>query len=111
MPDIDLDLETAIDRMGDKELFLEIARSFAATLPKTLTDLDEKLTDGSLADARRLSHSLKSNCAAMGAESVRAMAYEVEKACTDNNGPLAREYFDTLKPYIESLEQRLLSLS
>ncbi|MDL2272463.1 Hpt domain-containing protein [Desulfovibrio sp. OttesenSCG-928-I05] len=111
MPDIDLDLEPAIERMGDKELFLEIAHSFAATLPRILTDLDGKLMEGSLADARRLAHSLKSNCAAMGAESVRAMAYAVEKACTDNDGALAREHFNTLKPYIESLQQRLSALA
>lgn len=110
MPAIELDLENAVERMGDKELFLEIARSFAASIPGTLEALRHKLDKGDLAEARRLAHSLKSNCAAMGAESVRLQAYETEKACADNDAPRAARAFAALAPLLEGLRLFLLEL-
>ena len=110
MPAIKLDIENAINRMGGKDLFLEIAHSFAAAIPLSVEELRAELNSGDIVKARRLAHSLKSNCAAMGAEEVRLEAYEVEKACANNDEESARRAFAVFKTSIEELRQHLLAL-
>ncbi len=108
---IHLDLENAIERMGDKEIFLEIARFFAAGLPDSIAKMDEALARGDLESLSRLAHSCKSNCAAMGAENERAMCLTLEQAGRAADKTLAGVALAELKPRLLALKTVLDNLS
>ncbi len=96
--------------MGDRALYLEIAHFFADAIPDAKEKLAAALRDGSLAEARRLAHSLKSNCAGVGAEELRDLAYKLEIACRDGDGADASSLFQDLAVRLDSLRDALLAL-
>ena len=102
-----LNVDEAIERMGDREIFMEIARFFAGQLPDSVQNLERALVEGRLEDAGRLAHSLKSNCAAMGAELLREKCQTMEHRCRDGEGAGAREVFFSLKPSFIELQRKL----
>jgi HPt (histidine-containing phosphotransfer) domain-containing protein len=108
---IHLDLEAAIERMGDKEIFLEISRFFASGLPKTVQDMENALSSGDLEALTRLAHSCKSNCAAMGAEDVRARCLTLEQAGRAADKARATAALEDLKPVLLALKETLDGLS
>ena len=105
-----LNIREAVDRMGDKETYLEIAHYFAEHLPDSLEKLQEAFDASDLALATRLANSLKSNCATVGAESMRERCLTLEKLCRDGDLAVAKELFATMVPKLRELRQRLLSL-
>ena len=108
---IELNMEAAMERMGDREIYLEIALFFADQIPFSLEQLDEALEKGSMGEARRFAHSMKSNCATVGADALREECYALEKACLSENIAAARKAFISLRPRLEELRRILKDMS
>lgn len=104
------DIETAIDRMGGRDLYVDIARAFAGALPETESAIADALKRCAWEESRRLAHSLKGNCAAMGAEKLRQQVYELEKACAEGNKDIAHALFIPIRGDLHVLRDELLSL-
>lgn len=107
---ISLNLDEAIDRMGDRETFLEISRYFAARLPEALEELDRALQAGDTEAATRYAHSMKSNCSAMGAEQLRAHCLSLETVCRKEELEQARMLYAELAPKMLILRDILVKL-
>ena len=107
---VSLSINEAVARMGDKALYLKIASAFAAALPETLVSLEQAIAPENLPNARRFAHSLKSNCAAIGAVEIQAMASALEKACAAGDLSRAVLEFSRLKPHLYELRDTLFSL-
>lgn len=103
-------MDAAVDRMGSQELYSEIARVFAQSLPETEKALAEALEKRAWAEARRLAHSMKSNCATMGAERLRGRMYTFEKACAADDEAEANKLFLSLRTDLRALREELLAL-
>ncbi len=110
MPHGTLHIDEAVDRMGDRELYLEIAHFFAGAIPASKGNLENLLRAANWVEARRLAHSLKSNCAAVGADDLRGIAYKLETACRDGDGAAASAAFKDLCVRLDSLREALLAL-
>ncbi|CAK7007023.1 MAG: hypothetical protein DELT_00282 [Desulfovibrio sp.] len=110
MSRIVIDMNGAIERMGDRDLYIVIATSFAEMLPETLAEIDAEITAKNWPEARRLVHSLKGNCAAMGADETRERVYALEKACNDGNEPLITRLHAPLCEEMAELREALLAL-
>lgn len=104
------DREAALDRMGSKELYIEIARVFADALPRTEAAIDAAMGAKAWPEACRLVHSLKSNCAAVGAEELRGKVYALEKACAGADAETAAGLFGGLRQELRALREELLAL-
>lgn len=104
------DMDAAVDRMGSIDLYVEIARSFAETLPGTEVAIAEAMQKRAWSESRRLVHSLKSNCASMGAERLREDVYTLEKACADADEATAIPLFESLRADLHALREELLAL-
>lgn len=104
------DMEAALDRMGSWDLYADIGHAFAESLPETEAAIAGAMERGTWAEARRLVHSLKSNCAAMGAEELRSRVYILEKACADADGDTAVRLFTALREELGELREDLLAL-
>lgn len=110
MASFQLDLEIAVDRMGSRELFVEVAKSFVDALPGTEQKIAEAIDAGTWREARLLAHSLKSNCAAMGAEKLREKVYVLEKACAGEDETSAAALFPVIREELRILREKLLPL-
>lgn len=110
MPQLLRDMETALDRVGDMELYTEIVRVFAQSLPETEKALTEAMEKNAWAEARRLAHSLKNNCAAVGAGELRDRVNSLEKACASADEAEARRLFPPLREDLRALREELLAL-
>jgi len=106
-----LDVEEAVERMGDRETYLEIAHYFAAHLPASIAGLKGALQSGDQQTATRMAHSLKSNCATVGAEKIRERCYALEKLCREGAMGMGRELFADLEPHLLAMQARLEALS
>ena len=104
------DMDAALDRMGSRELYVEIARSFAEVLPDTEAAIAAAMESKAWPESRRLVHSLKSNCAAMGAENLRESVYTLEKACAVGDEKVAVALFAGIRPQLRVLREELLAL-
>lgn len=104
------DKDAAVDRMGSLDLYVEIARAFADALPETETTIAEALDRKAWAETRRLVHSLKSNCAAMGAERLREEVFTLEKACENGDEHVAVPLFASIRGNLRLLREELLTL-
>lgn len=82
-----LDLEKA-DEMyhGDSELFEELCSMFLDETPVDLRQLSSAVAERDFHTAERISHTLKSTCAAICAPHARDVAYEMEKAFRYHEG-------------------------
>lgn len=103
-------MDAAVDRMGSQELYVEIARVFARSLPETEKAIAEAMGKSALAEARRLAHSMKSNCATMGAECLRSRISTFEKACAAGDEAEANKLFPSLCDGLHALREELLAL-
>ena len=109
-PPVALNLEEAIERMGDKEVYLEIARYFASHLEQTLADLGTALRENNVEDATRLAHSLKGNCATVGADALREECLRLERLCREGALDEALPLYQELIPKFLDLRSLLHSL-
>lgn len=109
--DVLLQYDEALQRMdNDREVYLEIARYFASALPDSLKELKEALEQGQSDKAQRLAHSLKSNCATVGAEDLRAQCQELERLSRNEEMEKARLFCAVLTPQLLRLRDKLLAL-
>lgn len=102
--------KAAIDRMGDIDIYLEIAHFFASALDDVLTQIHNALDSGNMPKATRLVHSLKSNCATVGADALRETCATLETLCRKGEEKKAGELFAKLCPEFMRLQQTLLNL-
>ncbi|MDL2290748.1 Hpt domain-containing protein [Desulfovibrio sp. OttesenSCG-928-F20] len=110
-PGVLLNLAEALERMGnDQEVYCEIAHYFAENLPKSLQCLMEALDRDEAETARRIAHSLKSNCATVGAEYLRSQCYNLEVLCRSGELAKARDCYVQLMPQLMHLRDALLDL-
>ena len=107
---VSLNLDEAIKRMGDREIFLEISRYFASRLPEALEELGLALEKGNMAEATRYAHSMKSNCSAMGAEQLHEQCRDLEGLCRDGEMEKARMLYADISPRLLALRDALLDL-
>jgi HPt (histidine-containing phosphotransfer) domain-containing protein len=105
-----LDMEAAVERMGDRETYGEIARFFARNMENVLRDLSLALQTGDLPAASRFAHSLKGNCATVGAEEMRRACLQLENSCWEENEAEARFLFRELRPKLLELREILMTL-
>ena len=105
-----LNLDEAIKRMGDREIFLEISRYFASRLPEALEELNVALNTGDIAEATRYAHSMKSNCSAMGAEQLQEQCRALEGICRQGEIDDAKKLYAELVPRLLALRSALLAL-
>ena len=105
-----LNLDEAIKRMGDREIFLEISRYFALRLPEALAELKFALEAGDIAEATRYAHSMKSNCSTVGAEEMQEQCRALEKLCRQGEIDSARKFYAELAPQLLALRDILLAL-
>lgn len=108
--DLALNLDEAIARMGDREIYIEIARYFASHLQNSLQDLVAALNNDKTDEASRLAHSLKSNCATVGADMLRERCFTLEKLCRQGDIEGARSSYAALLPKLLALRELLLHL-
>lgn len=109
-PLVALNLEEAVERMGDRDIYLEIARYFASHLEQTLEQLRAALHEGRVEEATRLAHSLKGNCATVGADALREECLKLEHLCRAGKRDMALDAYDALAPQLLALRERLNSL-
>lgn len=105
-----LDSKAAIDRMGDIDIYLEIAHFFASNLDDALAEIHTALDSGNMPEATRLTHSLKSNCATVGADALRETCATLEALCRKGEERKAGELFAKMRPELMRLQQTLLNL-
>lgn len=108
--DLILHRAEATARMGDEEIYLEIAHYFAGNLADSLSELEQALNSGDTDKACRLAHSLKGNCATVGAEALREHCFTLERLCRSGEKGKAQEIFNGLAPKMLALRTRLLAL-
>ncbi len=76
-----IDREGALERIGgDAELYDEVVQIFLEDVPVQLGILREALASGDLKVGERQAHSLKSAAANIGAEAMKAVCFQAEKA-------------------------------
>jgi HPt (histidine-containing phosphotransfer) domain-containing protein len=102
--------EEAIQRIGDKILYLEIAHYFASHLAESLKDLGAALGLEDASSAARLAHSLKGNCATVGADILRGHCNTLENLCREGKLDSARSLYAILTPKLLALRDVLISL-
>lgn len=107
MKKIIIDKASAVKRVGDIEIYNEIALSFASHMPDYIQKLQNNLNEKNLIDLSRIIHSIKSNCATVGAEDIREMCYELEKVSRNEKFTESKELLEKLKPILESLATEL----
>jgi HPt (histidine-containing phosphotransfer) domain-containing protein len=105
-----LNVDEAIARMGDRDIYLEISQLFAGQLPHSLDDIDRALAGGEIDDAARLAHSMKSNCATVGADELRERCYALELLCRSGNIDASRRAFAECRDELASLAPTLLAM-
>jgi HPt (histidine-containing phosphotransfer) domain-containing protein len=69
---------------GDK-LLSEMVRLFLENAPQRMEQIRRGAGDGNLDDGERGAHSLKSSAANLGAEKLRALAADAERAASDGD--------------------------
>lgn len=97
----------AVERIGDEEIYREIAHYFAEHLEGSLNELTNALADGDTGTAARLVHSMKGNCATVGADVMRGQCLILEKLCCSGNLEEARSHYADLRPKMLALRDLL----
>ena len=101
--------QAAIERMGSPEMYHEVAASFAATLPGSADAITKAIDLQHWEEARRLIHSLKGNCASLGADGLRQTVSALEKACAAGNAELVEKLITAVCQQLPRLREELLA--
>lgn len=102
-----LEMDAAVERMGDKGIYVEVAHCFADNLANSLKALEAALTRSDMDAATRLSHSLKGNCGTVGAEELRRDCLLLEQTCRAAEAEKALALFSGLHPKLLALREVL----
>lgn len=74
----------AIERVGDADIYREIAHVFSENLANYMTQLESAMNQKDYTTVTRLTHSIKSNCATVGADGLRVFFASMEQAANEN---------------------------
>jgi two-component system sensor histidine kinase BarA len=102
--------EEAIERIGNKDLYVEIARYFASHLEDSLKNLADALGRADTPSAARLAHSLKSNCATVGADILCEQCRTLENLCREGRLDPAKSLYESIVPKLLALRGALTDL-
>ncbi len=64
---------------GDREFMADLIETFLRTAPQRLADMRQAVERGDAAALAMAAHSLKSNCAAFGAQTLTGICLELER--------------------------------
>ena len=92
---------------GDTESVAEVVLEFRGDVPKQVAALREALAAGDASVVRRHAHTLKGASANVGAEALRAAAYEIEKAAAADDLAAAGDLAGDLETELQRLRERL----
>ncbi len=105
-----LDIAAAVERMGDKDIYLEIARFFSERVEPDVAALAEALEKGSLEEATRMAHSFKGSAATVGAEVARGACADLEAACRQGNVSALPGLFATARQELATAQKAIEAL-
>ena len=105
-----LNSKAAIDRMGDVDIYLEIVQYYALSLDASTAEIHAAFQSGNMPEATRLAHSLKGNCATVGAEALRETCAALEILCRAGDKKKAEALFEEMCPELVYLKQALLDI-
>lgn len=105
-----VNVNAAVERMGDKDIYIEISQFFAGHLPESVDAVGKALDTGEIAEAARLIHSMKSNCATVGADDLKERCYALEQTCRAGDLGASRRIFADLKEDLNALVPVLLAM-
>ena len=106
-----MNVDEAVARMGDKEIYNEIARFFAENLEEYIDRLEHVISEDREFDATRYAHSLKSNCATLGADNLKEELFKLEKLCKENKMHEAKTLFASLQEPLREVGRKLLEIT
>lgn len=96
------DLQSALDRFsGDFELLEEAIAIFAEEAVKHLESIKTNLKQGRLQESSASSHTLKSECGAVGAIQAHSLSWAMEKESAKGNVEETRKLLPQLEKEIE----------
>ncbi len=99
-----LDRSGLLKRLGgDLQLITDVLAAFRADAPNHITNLQDALERSDATAVRRIGHTLKGSAASVGAEALRAAAYMVEVAGSD-------EELHRVPPLVKQLKAELGNL-
>ena len=102
------DREAMLDLlMGDEDLARSILDGFLEDIPQRLEMLREGLDRGDLAEAGLQAHTVKGAALSVGAEALRAAAFEVERAARAGDAAEARDRLGEVLRQYGLLEERI----
>jgi PAS domain S-box-containing protein len=107
--------QAAIQRLeelagGDKAFLIEFIDTFLDGAPKMVEDLKQSLDDRDAGTLRRVAHTLKSDCAALGASRLSALCKELEDLGKNQALDDAPEKVDLLELEFEPIKTALVSM-
>lgn len=80
-----------LQEWGGDKLLRELVRIFLDNSPTRVDQMRTAVNGGDIKDAERAAHSLKSSAANLGAERLRALASEVERAAAQGDLQVTRD--------------------
>jgi|GEM_PF-1791489 len=104
---LDIDSENAISRIEDAGIYKEIACAFADRIPEYLAQLETALKNSEVEKATRIVHSIKSNCATVGCESLRLAFLALENLGREQNIPAFLALLGKVRPQLLQLREQL----
>lgn len=102
--------DEAIERVGDADIYREIAHLFSENLTNYMAQLDSAMSEKDYPTVKRLTHSIKSNCATVGADGLRAFFASMEQAADENLEAELTTLLPQALTLLSELRQNLASL-
>jgi HPt (histidine-containing phosphotransfer) domain-containing protein len=103
-----LDVDGALSRVeGDRELYEEILNIYVEDTPQQLSEIAQAFQRQDRKVVERAAHSLKSSSANVGAESVRAVALELESAAKIREWPELDELVAAIKREFDAVNKEI----
>ena len=106
-----LNVDDAISRMGDRNIYNEVGQFFAENIEEYIERLDHVISEDREFDATRYAHSLKSNCATVGADNLKEEFYKLEMLCKENKMREAKALFATLQEPLREIGRNLREIT
>lgn len=104
-----MDLKTAIDEFGDKEVLMQVVEQLLSNVEGQLDIMDRALVSDDLQRLQRESHAIKGGAGTIEARPLSALAAQLEVNSRDNNRaavePLLNDFrreFDRLKSFVKA---------
>lgn len=103
-----MDLPTAVDEFGDKEVLMQVVEQLLGNVEKQIEIMTKALETENFTRLQRESHAIKGGAGTIEAHTLSALAAQLELTSRENNrtaiGPLLNDFrceFDRLKIFVE----------